>query len=204
MDYYHVFNRGAHKQNIFRNRHDMFRFLDGLVFFNDANGNSKKMIHTALKNRRNQTGLTCLVTIHAYCLLPNHFHLLVSCEEPSRLSKFMQKLGSGYSGYFNEKYEEHSGTIFQGTYKKVQVESEEHLFQLLAYINGNYLLHDYDHNITLSSMYEYFVPQENVLGSTELVSDNFISQEEFFDFCNSKIQETKQQRKVSRLIHLID
>ena len=119
-------------------------FLDGLIFFNDAESKNKKMSSYSIENRRVHTGQTCLVSIHAYCLLPNHFHLLVSCESPKQLSKFMQKLGTGYVGYFNEMYSEHSGTIFQGRYKKVLVENEAQLYQLVAYINGNGYIHNID------------------------------------------------------------
>ena len=190
--------------DIFENKKDMFRFLDGLVFFNNTETNHRKMCHTALDNRRNQTGLTCLVTIHAYCLLPNHYHLLISCEEPRQLSSFMKKLANGYTGYYHEQYPDHSGTIFQGTYKKVLIESDAQLWQVLAYVNGNHMVHGIDNHKTCSSIHEYFEPQDHVLNSTALVINNFKDHSQWTYYCTSKNMDTQRKRREEKMKHLIE
>ncbi len=204
MNYYHIYNRGAHKENIFRCRKDMIRFLDGLVFFNDAESKNRKMSDTSINNRRIPRGLTCLVTVHAYCLLPNHFHLLITCEDPKHVSKFMQKLGTGYAAYFNETYREHSGTIFQGTYKKVCVESEAQLYQVLAYINGNGYIHRVEDNRYISSINEYFDSQHSIISPHNLVSSEFSSRESFHSFCAERNHATLQKRSEDKQGLLID
>ncbi|MDP4008859.1 MAG: transposase, partial [bacterium] len=75
-----------------------------------------------------------LVRIMADCLKPNHFHLLLEELQEGGISKFMQKLGTGYTGFFNKKYER-VGALFQGTFKAVEIKNDDQLRYLLAYVN---------------------------------------------------------------------
>ncbi|XOB41493.1 MAG: transposase [Candidatus Nealsonbacteria bacterium] len=77
-----------------------------------------------------------IVEILAFCLMPNHFHLLLRQREEGGLTKFMRKIGVGYANYFNQKYKR-SGTLFQGRYKLVLVNSELHFVHLPYYIHFN-------------------------------------------------------------------
>ena len=77
-----------------------------------------------------------LVAIGAYCLMPNHFHLLVKEISAGGISKFMEKLGTGYSMYFNKK-NGRTGFLFQGNFKAEHVDSDEYLKYLFAYIHLN-------------------------------------------------------------------
>ena len=77
-----------------------------------------------------------LVSIGAYCLMPNHFHLLVKEKTDGGISKFMKKLLTGYAMYFNKKYT-HSGVLFQGRFKSSHVGEDEYLKYLFAYIHLN-------------------------------------------------------------------
>lgn len=76
-----------------------------------------------------------LVRILAYCVLGNHYHLLVEEIQEDGITKFMQKLGTGYTGYFNKKYER-VGHLFQGRFKSILVDEERYLQYLLVYINA--------------------------------------------------------------------
>ena len=75
-----------------------------------------------------------LVRIMADCLKPNHFHLLLEEIQENGISRFMQKLGIGYTKYFNKKYER-VGPLFQGSFKAVEVKKDAQLAYLLVYIN---------------------------------------------------------------------
>lgn len=75
-----------------------------------------------------------LVRILADCLMPNHFHLLLEEIREGGISRFMHKLATGYTEYFNHKYER-VGSLYQGTFKAALVNNEEYLQYLLAYIN---------------------------------------------------------------------
>lgn len=77
-----------------------------------------------------------LVDIGAYCLMPNHFHLLVREVSENGVSRFMQKLMTAYTMYFNKKYDR-TGALFQGKFKAQHATNDEYLKYLLAYIHLN-------------------------------------------------------------------
>lgn len=77
-----------------------------------------------------------LVQIHAWCLMRNHFHLLLSECIEGGISKFLMKVNVGYAKYFNEKYKR-NGTLFQGRSKKILIERESHFMHILNYIHLN-------------------------------------------------------------------
>lgn len=77
-----------------------------------------------------------LVDIAAYCLMPNHFHLLIQEIEEGGISKFMQKLTTGYTMYFNKK-NDRNGSLFQGKFKATHVADDRYLRYLISYIHLN-------------------------------------------------------------------
>jgi putative transposase len=132
--YYHIYNRGNSKQKIFRDKNDYFRFLKLLYISNSH----KKFVIRNFSNK-NIYGVdrgNRLVSIGAYCLMPNHFHLLLSRTEKGDISKFMQKLCTSYSMYFNKKYGR-VGTLFEGKFKSRLVDSDRYLKYLFSYIHLN-------------------------------------------------------------------
>jgi putative transposase len=143
---YHIYNRGVDKRDIFMNDNDRWRFLQGLFLFNDAETSQsllwqlereKGLINfKVIKDYFAQNKLIQhpIVKIMADCLMPNHFHLLVEEVSPGGISKFMHKLGTGYTNYFNKKYSR-SGSLFQGTFKAAHIDNENYLQYLVAYIN---------------------------------------------------------------------
>lgn len=140
--FYHLYNRGVEKRIIFIDPSDHFHFIHDLFEFNDADA---VLNTTFYRNQLNYRGLTSiverkprklLVDILAYALMPNHFHLLVKQRRDSGVSLFMQKLGTGYTGYFNIK-RKRSGVLFQGTYKAKPIHEDRYLRHLVMYIHGN-------------------------------------------------------------------
>lgn len=77
-----------------------------------------------------------IVEIICFCLMPNHFHLMVRQKIENGISRFMHKLGTGYTNYFNQKYER-TGALFQGKYKIVRLKSNAHFIHLPYYIHSN-------------------------------------------------------------------
>ena len=142
MEIYHVLNRGVDKRQVFMDKQDYLRFIHDLHEFNDkertelnfykfrdygANGQIPK---TSKKPRK------LLVDILAYCLMPNHYHILLNPKTEHGVSLFMQKLNAGYTKYFNQKYKR-TGALFQGRYKNVLVSDETHFLHLPFYIHFN-------------------------------------------------------------------
>ena len=143
---YHIFNRGVEKRDIFLSDGDRWRFLQGMFLFNDESASTNllyrleqekgKMHFGILRDyvKRQSIKRKPLVKIIADCLKPNHFHLLIEEIQKDGISRFMQKLGTGYAKYFNTKYER-VGSLFQGVYKAVEIRKDTQLNYVLAYIN---------------------------------------------------------------------
>ena len=145
---YHVYNRGVDKREVFLNDEDRFRFIHDLYEFNDEapalniyyklpQGQSYEVqLRKILEERKKRTPRKLLVEILSFCLMNNHFHLLLCQKKDNGITKFMQKLGTGYTNYFNKTYER-SGALFQGRYKAILIGEEAHLLHLPYYIHAN-------------------------------------------------------------------
>ena len=172
-EYYHVFNRGVEKREVFCDLADYERFLlslrlmnsddSGLMIrwrdFHEANPdvsldeflgsgesfsapsllkfNSRDSLELNVREAHEQARL---VDILAYCLNPNHYHLVLRQRIDKGIEKFMQKVGTGYTNYFNAKYER-SGALFQGRFKASHIDSDEYLLHVLAYVDANSSVH---------------------------------------------------------------
>lgn len=139
-EYYHLYNRGVEKRDIFLDLQDYRRFLYILDAFNtvepDQNawrGAKRAMAGypISLKKAREP-----LLEIQAYCLMPNHYHLVVQQKVKGGISEFLKRIGIGYTHYFNQKYER-SGVLFQGKTKHKYVHSQEYFQYLCEYVYLN-------------------------------------------------------------------
>lgn len=136
MELYHVLNRGVDKRNVVMDDFDRFRFVHSLFVFNDThvlNPNHGRKGEVLKAFDRDP-----LVYIHAWCLMDNHYHLLVSPinDDLKLLSQFIKKLNMGYARYFNERHER-SGYLWQGKYKKIHIEKDAHFLYIPFYIHLN-------------------------------------------------------------------
>lgn len=149
QSFYHIYNRGVEKRNIFIDSQDYGVFLGYLKQYlsqkdekelfaklGDSNISAyerdKVIKLLRLNNFYNE------IFLIAYCLMPNHFHLLIKQSSALSIDKFMNSLGLRYANYFNRKYKR-TGKLFQDVYKAVQVESDEQLLHLSRYIHQNSL-----------------------------------------------------------------
>lgn len=139
MDLYHICNRGVDKRDVCIDDHDRLRFVHDLFVMNDSNPtpNHIQARGNAFETERERVPL---VHIYAWCLMPNHYHVLLSPidDDPAKLSLFAQKLGMGYSKFFNEKYHR-SGALWQGKYRKVHIQRDAHFLYIPFYIHLNSL-----------------------------------------------------------------
>lgn len=136
-EWYHIYNRGVDKRKIFLCETDYERFLTLLHCANSPEpvhigGTRTVTLETALSIEHTQP----LIDIGAYCLMPNHIHLLVRELSGCGLSLFMQKLATGYTGYFNRK-ENRTGSLFSGTFKSKHVSDDRYLKRVANYIHAN-------------------------------------------------------------------
>ena len=141
-EYYHVYNRGTNKCNIFTEKIDQIRFIKSLVGFNTVKPVGSLYHADRLKEDvfTKATNSKPLVEIVAYCLNMNHYHLILRQIEDGGVSEFMKRIGGGHTCYFNDKYKR-SGVLFQGKYKHKHIDTTEYLNYLSAYVNLNYKVH---------------------------------------------------------------
>ncbi len=136
--FYHIFNRGADKRDIFTDEQDYRRFLFSMKGFNDINStlNFYRRLNVRSRTSLKPIKQEPLVKILCYCLMPNHFHLVARQLEENGITSFMRKIGTGYTNYFNQKYKR-SGVLFQGKFKSILIEGDEYLNYLIQYIDLN-------------------------------------------------------------------
>lgn len=176
--FYHVYNRGVEKREIFLDEQDYAVFLSYLKFYLSPPPPQKIKFDLEpkvypsreLKNFNDQIELMC------YCLMPNHFHFLIRQNERTSMTKFIRSLSTRYSMYFNRKYER-VGSLFQGRYKAVSVESEQQLLYLSHYIHRNPTPTSRSvlevENYRYSSLRNYLEKINQVWVKTDLISSYF-------------------------------
>lgn len=141
---YHIYNRGVDKRDIFIDDEDRIRFVHDLFEFNDENPTINLAVHLKYKNEIKEVGLPkiernpkkVLVEILVFCMMDNHYHLILRQKVENGITEFMRKLGTGYTNYFNQKYER-TGSLFQGRFKSICIKNDSHLMYLPLYIHLN-------------------------------------------------------------------
>jgi putative transposase len=127
-EYYHIYNRGNNRRVIFHDDEDYNTFMC-MLFYCNNHKNSKLRDFNSKDNDP-------LVYIGAYCLMPNHFHILIKSINEKDVSKFMQKLTTAYVMYYNNKYLK-TGGLFEGRYKIQHADTDNYLKYLFSYIHLN-------------------------------------------------------------------
>lgn len=129
--YYHIYNRGVESRNIFADTQDHKVFLHFLKRYLTEPQKLPDQVRPGWR-----ADLFDKISLIAYCLMPNHFHLMVKQSVKEGIIEFMRALSNSYVRYFNEKYKR-VGPLFQGRYKAVLVETEPYLLHLTRYIHLN-------------------------------------------------------------------
>jgi putative transposase len=141
--FHHVHNRGRLDRDIFIDHRDYFRFTLLLYCCNNDRPVSTKSARCVGANYYGLCDIKRgkpLVDIVSHSLMPNRFHLLLRERKPGNLSKFMSKLSTGYSMYFNKKYKR-EGALFAGPFRSTKVETDAYMKYLFAYIHLKPLKH---------------------------------------------------------------
>jgi len=136
---YHIYNRGTNKENLFRDKQDYRAFLYrlGLAIGIKSEILNKNEVTKSPKSRIRITKSPInLFKLHAFCLMPNHFHLLIGQTSDVSISLLIQKVCTSFSMYINKKYKR-VGHLFQGNFKSVLIESNPQLMWATSYIHMN-------------------------------------------------------------------
>jgi len=198
-EYYHIFNRGNNKQNIFKDDRDKVRFLFLILYFQSTVNFpqigrsvshyvkhrvfdiSDKTIKNIVKNR--------YVELINFTLVPNHFHLTVYEKEESGIARYMQRVLNAYTKYFNTRHKQ-SGHLFQGPYKAVHIKNDRQLLYLSTYIHRNQReikkWRNREYLYPWSSFKDYI--KENRWGELlqpNIITERFKNGKEYKKFCDS-------------------
>jgi len=207
-EYYHIYNRGVDKRDIFSDKNDIFRFVESIKEFNRedkinslANLRKYKSIHQiGVKPLSGEP----LVEIVGYCLNPNHFHFILRQSKDSGITKFMHKLLGGYTSYFNIK-NSRSGSLFQGTFKSQIITNENYFNKLIGYVNKNYKIHNIPEikkDLIFSGDLEYendkfnIIPRNTGLNILEI----FGGANKFKKHCNEIVSIVREERGEKSLL----
>lgn len=205
--YYHIYNRGVDKRDIFSNQSDLDRFILSIKEFNiikPIGSLKEKLIEEKLLGVDHPTENKPLVSIVVYTLNPNHFHFILKQEVDGGISEFFKRLLGGYTNYFNIIHER-SGALFQGRFKSNLIDDEGYFLKIRPYAHMNNLVHDIPKekkHLVASSEKEYDNGNFNIVSEVEAkeLLDFYGGNENFKKECMEVINTIREERgKVSLL-----
>ena len=175
--YYHIYNRGNAKQDIFVEPEDYRFFLLRLV---------QNIFPEKFEDHRTPPLPQNSFSLISYCLMPNHFHFLLRQNKDTSPSKLLSRISTSYSKYFNKKYDR-VGHLFQDQFKQILIENNEYLLWLSAYINQNpktanmvKSAEDYP----WSSYLSFLKPDKNNICDFTIIREQFKNTDEYIKFNN--------------------
>ncbi len=127
---YHIVNRGIDKRDIFQDDEDYWKFLDivrSRLLSKPKDPDNPKSVSEEIYGK---------IELVAYCLMPNHFHLIIFQKSQRAMEKFMRSISTAYAMYFNKKYGK-SGRLMQGIYKAKKIDSREYFLKATRYVHRN-------------------------------------------------------------------
>jgi putative transposase len=135
-EFYHIYNRGNSKQKIFKDEEDYLRFITLLFTCNSVNNFNLFAVSRSKESAYLFERGEQIVSIGAYVLMRNHFHILIKEKKEGGISKFMQKLSTAYVMYYNKKYNRNGG-LFEGKFKSRCLNTDRYLKYIFSYIHLN-------------------------------------------------------------------
>jgi REP element-mobilizing transposase RayT len=174
--HYHIYNRGNNRQSIFFERENYLYFLRQVRKYLAGQGQISEVLKTSEIYAHP-------ITVVAYCLMPNHYHLLVRPND-DELSRHMMRLSVSYTKAVNKRYGR-TGSLFQGQFRAVLVDTDEHLLHLSRYIHLNPVharLVRRPEDWEFSSYRDYVGLRDGRLPSPEIVLSQFASSGEYRQF----------------------
>ncbi len=209
-EFYHVYNRGTARQPVFLNKRDYQRFILTLSYYRFLNLPVKlSRLLQFPESQRNDLLAELegkgkkLVEIISFVLMPNHFHLLLKQTANGGISTFMRLAVNSWTRYFNIKHNR-PGSLFQGAFKAIHIESDEQLIHLSRYIHLNplvtYIVKEKDFlSYPWSSLPDY-IEGKSQLVELETVLSHFSSPHAYKKFILDQIDYAKELEKIKHLI----
>ncbi len=207
-EFYHLYNRGVDKRNIFMDEKDVSRFFQSMSEFNALepigsiyeNSFVKKAVEEHMKQKKkSKQEAPKLVNFVAYCLNPNHFHFLVEQVSEKGIEKLMQRIGNGYSKYFNHR-NKRSGSLFQGPFQAAHIDSNEYLLHVSSYVNLNDRVHGLGHGMSklVQSSWSEYASEQKSFCDTGIILEQFKTLNEYKEFAESSLEDILLRRKIRK------
>jgi len=209
---YHVFNRGIDHRPTFTDKKEFQRAMMVLSFYRFSTPPVKLSKFFLLSNERREKILSDLnnenkklVEILAFCLMPNHFHLLLKQVENNGISKYLSNLQNSYTRYFNTK-NERIGPLFLDQFKAVRIQTDEQLLHVSRYIHLNpltsYVVKNFEklEDYPWSSLKEYLGTNSIKFCSVEPVLNFFKKTESYKKFLQDQVAYQQELHKIKHLI----
>ncbi len=214
---YHIYNRGNDKMQLFRDEQDYSQFLKRLrlactraplvrsVSSPDVPG---RPLYEQARVRWTPGSIRITgfdpgtFSLACYCLMPNHFHLLIRQETEIPISKLILKVLTSYSMYFNRKYD-HVGHVFQDRFKAVHITDDTQLLHVSAYIHQNPKVGKLVHNLRnwkYSSYPEYLGRSGDELCDKNILLEQFRSAREYERFVEDSFEDIRARKEVRELM----
>ena len=197
---YHIYNRGTEKRQTFEDSRDYNRFLKTIRYYQVEGPKPKLSLFLVLSNPQLDQNKK-IVQILSYCLMPNHFHLLVRQSKEGGITEFLKKSLNSYTKYYNTKHTR-VGPLLQGEFKAVLVETNEQFVHLSRYIHLNpiaaLLVKDLK-DFKWSSYEEYINNTEGICPKNEILSF-FKSPKDYEQFVLDQISYAQDLQKIKHLL----
>lgn len=210
-EYYHVLNRGNASEEIFTCQADYEHFLEVLLYYQCGDFPFK---HSLLKKLEFHERLKLVsdlrlkgnfvTEIIAYCFMPNHYHLLLKQRVDNGVFNFIRLSNNSYSRYFNLKYGRR-GSLFEGRFKAIRVQTNEQLLHLSRYIHLNplssSLVNDFEEltKYPYASISEFLGRVENPICNSEPILSQFSSRESYRKFLEDRVDYQKDLEECKHL-----
>jgi len=202
-EFYHVYNRGVDSRDIFVDKSDVERFVKSANEFNGIEPIGSLLENSYGDHRERTKKDKRLINIVCYALNPNHYHFILEQLEDQGIEKFMHRLGTGYTMFFNKKYKR-SGALFQGVFKAIPIGNNEYLLHLSAYVNLNDKIHQLGglaSKLAITSLDQYVSNLGNdslIKIDNEIIVSQFNSPKEYEDFVRSSLPELIENKRLKK------
>jgi REP element-mobilizing transposase RayT len=201
-EFYHIYNRGVDKRDIFMSPSNLKRFLFCMSVFNTEEPigsiylyslrNKNKLISRASRNKK-------LVNFIAFCLNQNHYHFILEPLVENGVQKFMHRFSTGYTKYFNNQ-QKRSGSLFQSKYKAIHIDSNNYLLRCSVYVNLNYKVHKnlnkkWMDDLPISSFKEYTEKTIKPFCVKDIILGQFNNKKEYRNFCEEALPDILRKKE---------